>query len=119
MGRSDYGLPGLLSDLPRFTLAKVALSPGPAKFNSRRNIPSFKEGQPRRSKNATLPQRHRRGVGRFYERGCQEKDIPTGRPKRQVLVVVTASPLAVESNSVFQLDGMIHRSLLTFGRLRN
>jgi len=32
------------------------------------NIPSFKEGQPRRSKNVTLPQRHRRGVGRSDNR---------------------------------------------------
>jgi len=28
------------------------------------NIPSLKEGQPRRSKNATLPHSNRRGVGR-------------------------------------------------------
>jgi len=37
------------------------------------NIPSFKEGQPRRSKNVTLPQRNRRGVGRSYNGFAQEK----------------------------------------------
>ena len=59
-------------------------------------FPSFEEGLPRRFKNITLPTEDRRGGGRFYERGCQEKILPVDGPPVQV-VYLAASHTSVVS----------------------
>ena len=61
MSKAAYGLSRLTrSKRTMFLVAELEVRPllGVSKY------PLLKEGQPRRSKNVTLPQSHQRGVGR-------------------------------------------------------
>jgi hypothetical protein len=49
--------------------------------NQSRQYPLLKEGQPRRSKNATLPYRNRRGVGRADNRFEEKRRLMSDLPR--------------------------------------